>query len=139
MNAIATELQIEYPTRVVTRERRKWMQYTDAEAVAGLIVVNSRGATYAARGGVHNIQIVLVQRLSAKTPGAAVSTAQIEDAEFGLIDELKAWVDFHNTTGQDCTTDGFLLEIREFVTPPGEAKQAATAVVFVELERRFYD
>jgi hypothetical protein len=138
MDAIVIGLQAAYPTRIVTRERRKWMQYTDAEAKAGLIVVNSRGATFDDRSGVHQIQAVLVQRLTATTPGEAVTSEQVEEAEFSLFDQFRTWVDTHNTTGQDCAVAGFMLDIREFTQPPAEAKQAATAVVFVELERPIY-
>jgi hypothetical protein len=137
MSAIESGLQAEYPARVVTRERRKWMQYTDAEAQSGLMVVSSKGAIFNSdyRIGTHQIQIVLVRRVM-PTVGDVVSDADIQDAEFELVQELADWIEKHNASSQDCADGGFLLELKEFTTPPAEAKRAGgTAVVFCELER----
>lgn len=132
MDSIVSGLQAAYPTRVVTRERRKFKQFTASEVDAGLYVVNSKGATYSQDGRSASHQIQLVGLLRLTNPA---TDEQVEEAEFTLFGEVQSWVDTHNTTAQDCANAGFQINIVEFTQSPAEAKPANIAVIFVELER----
>lgn len=132
MDAIVSGLAALYPARVVTRERRKFKQFTAEEIDAGLFIVSSKGAIFAEdeRSGVHQVEIVGMLRLD-----NPATDEQVEEAEFTLFGQLRAWVESHNTTAQDCSVDGFMLRITELIQSPAEAKPANIARIFVELER----
>jgi hypothetical protein len=92
MTAVRDQLAAVAPARVVTRSYTDFARRPDEDLVAGVFTVISRGeGSYdnvpgrAAGNGTQRILIVGQVRVGEDEPGAAV-----EDAEFGLVADLKA-------------------------------------------------
>lgn len=134
LQGMETELKAQFPQRIVTRDRLKWTMFTDAEGVAGLIVISSEGTApvFGGRAEALKIQVIMVQTVIPAS-GKRISTAEVEDAEHLLKADFMSWVDRHNNLPQDADEDGYLVEWVEYVQPPPEAKKSGTAVAICEI------